>query len=156
MLHCSGAKPQDVLVFPHPPPPEESNERHYDWRWISRRRRRRSRPVRSTTGSPTENDDQSNDLRNDCTNDPTNIETLRLHAPYYDNPTYLDSVICLITASHYVVSFSIGLDERTMLPSHALFDTGSGMKIVRRNAPTDGLETLLTKDAVLPTLGDTN
>ena len=43
-----------------------------------------------------------------------------------------------------------------MLPFNAVFDTGSAMNIVERDALTDGWETLLTKDAVLPTLGDAN
>lgn len=43
-----------------------------------------------------------------------------------------------------------------MLPFNAVFDTGSGMNIDRRDALTDGWEKLLTKDAVLPTLVDAN
>ena len=40
----------------------------------------------------------------------------RQSAPYRDVPTYRDSTLCLLTAAHYVVSCSIGLDGRTMLP----------------------------------------
>ena len=49
-----------------------------------------------------------------------------------------------------------GLDGSTMRPFNAVFDTGSGMNIVRQDALTDGWQTWLTKDAVLPTLGDAN
>ena len=43
-----------------------------------------------------------------------------------------------------------------MLPFNALFDTGSEMNIVKRDALTDGWQTWLTKDTVLPTLGEDN
>ena len=43
-----------------------------------------------------------------------------------------------------------------MLPFNAVLDTGSDMNITRRDALTDGWETSLTKDALLPTLGDAN
>ena len=43
-----------------------------------------------------------------------------------------------------------------MLPSNAVFDTGSGMNIVKRDALFDGWETLLDKDATMPRLGDAN
>ena len=43
-----------------------------------------------------------------------------------------------------------------MRPFNAVFDTGSGMNIVRQDALTDGWQTWLTKDTVLPTLGDAN
>ena len=43
-----------------------------------------------------------------------------------------------------------------MRPFNAVFDTGCGMNIVRQDALTDGWQTWLTKDAVLPTLGDAN
>ena len=115
--------------------------------------RRGSRPIRSTTRSLRKPDDQTDELTNDSTNDPPNIETQRQFAPYHDQPTLKNSVVCLLTATHYVVSCSVGLDGRTMLPFNAVFDTGSGMNIVRQDALTDGWETFLTKDAMLPTLG---
>ena len=43
-----------------------------------------------------------------------------------------------------------------MRPFNALFDTGSERNIVRQDALTDGWQTWLTKDTVLPTLGDAN
>ena len=43
-----------------------------------------------------------------------------------------------------------------MLPFNALFGTGSGMKILRQDALTDGWQTCPTKDTVLPMLGDAN
>ena len=103
-----------------------------------------------------ENIDQTNDLTKDLTNDPTNIVTQRLPTPYYHETTYQNSVTCLPTATHYVVSCSIRPDGQTMPQCNAVFETGSGMNIVRRDALTAGWETLLTRDAVLPTLGDAN
>ena len=43
-----------------------------------------------------------------------------------------------------------------MRPFNAVFDTGSRINIVRQDALTDGWKTWLTKDTVLPTLGDGN
>ena len=43
-----------------------------------------------------------------------------------------------------------------MLPFNAVFYTGSGMNIVKRNAIFDGWETLLDKDATMPRLGEAN
>ena len=43
-----------------------------------------------------------------------------------------------------------------MRPFNAVFDIGSGMNIVRQDALNDGWQTWLTKDNVLPTLGDAN
>ena len=78
------------------------------------------------------------------------------YAPYHDSPTYHENVLCLLTATHYVVSCSIGNTQRTMLPFNAVFYTGSRMKIVKRDALFDGWETLLDKDATMPRLGDAN
>lgn len=64
--------------------------------------------------------------------------------------------MCLLTATQYVIPCSIGLDRRKMLWFNALFDTGSGMYIVGRDALTDGCRKFLTKEAVLPTLRDAN
>ena len=41
-------------------------------------------------------------------------------------------------------------------PFNAVFDTGFGINIVRQDALTDGWQTWLTKDTVLPTLGEAN
>ena len=41
-----------------------------------------------------------------------------------------------------------------MRPFNAVFDTGSGMNIVRQDTLTNGWQTWLTKDTVIPTLGD--
>ena len=46
--------------------------------------------------------------------------------------------------------------QQTMLPFNAVFDTGSGMNIVKRDALFDGWEKLLDKDATMPRLGDAN
>ena len=43
-----------------------------------------------------------------------------------------------------------------MLPFYAVFDTGSGMDIVKRDALFDGCEKLLDKNATMPRLGDAN
>ena len=43
-----------------------------------------------------------------------------------------------------------------MLPINAVFDTGSGMNIVKRDALFDGWEKLLDKDATMPRIGDAN
>ena len=67
-------------------------------------------------------------------------KTNESYAPYHDSPMYHENVLCLITATHYVVSCSIGNTQRTMLPFHAVFDTGSGMNIVKRDALFDGWE----------------
>ena len=136
---------------PYEPGRPTQSEGHYE-RQSPKRKRRRSRPVRSTTERPTKSDDQTKD----STNDYTNNGEQRRSAPYHDVPTYHDSTLCLLTAAHYVISCSIRLDGSTVRPFNAVFDTGSGMNIVRQDALTDGWQTWLTKDAVLPTLGDTN
>ena len=132
---------------PYEPGRPTRNEGHYEQRQSPKRKRRWSRPVRSTIETPTKNDNR--------TKDPTN-EKQRHSAPYHDVTTYRDPTLCLLTATHYVISCSIGLDGRTMRPFNALLDTGSGMNIVRQDALTDGWQTWLTKDTVLPTLGDAN
>ena len=137
---------------PYEPGRPTQNEGNYEQRQSPKRKRRQRRPVRSTTQSPTTNED----LSKDTTNEHTNNEKQRQSAPYHDVPTYRDSTLCLLTAAHYIVSCSIGLYGRTMLPFNAVFDTGSGMNIVRQDALTDGWQTWLTKDTVLPTLGDAN
>ena len=43
-----------------------------------------------------------------------------------------------------------------MVPFNAVFDTGSGMNIVKRDALFDGWEKLLDKDVTMPRLGDAN
>ena len=43
-----------------------------------------------------------------------------------------------------------------MLPFNAVFDTGIGMNIVKRDALLDGWEKLLDKDATMSRLGDAN
>ena len=136
---------------PYEPGRPTQSEGQYE-RQSPKRKRRRSRPVRSTTELSTKNDDRTKD----STNDHTNNEKQRQSAPHHDVPTYRDSTLCLLTAAHSVISCSIGLDGRTMRPFNAVFDTGSGMNIVRQDALTDGWQTLLTKDNVLPTLGDAN
>ena len=127
------------------------SEGHHE-RKSPKRKRRRSRPVRSTTEMPTKNDDRTEDP----TDDHTNNEKQRQTALYHDVLTYRDSTLCLLTAAHYVISCSIVLEGRIMRPFNAVFDAGSGMNIVRQDALTDGCQTWLTKDTVLPTLGDAN
>ena len=150
----TGAARADFQCATRPYEPGRPTQRkgHYEERQSPKQKRERSRRVRSTTEIPTKNDDRTKDPMNDHTNN----EKQRQSAPYHYVPTYRDSTLCLLTAAHYVVSCSIGLDGRTMLPFNAVLDTGSGMNIVRRDTVTDGWETLLTKEAVLPTLGDAN
>ena len=78
------------------------------------------------------------------------------YAPYHESPTYHETVMCLLTATHYVLSCSIGNTQQTMLPSNAVFDTGSGMNIVNRDALFNEWEKLLDRDATMPRLGDAN
>ena len=96
---------------PYEPGRLTPNEGQYERRQNLKFKRGRSQPVRGTAGIPTENDDQSNDLKNE----PTNHQKPRQVAPYQGAPTYRDPIFCLRTAAHYVISFSIRLDERTML-----------------------------------------
>ena len=149
----TGVTRADFQSATRPDEPDRStqSEGHYV-RQSPKRKRRRSRPVRSTSKSPTKNDDPTRDH----TNEHTNNEKQRHSAPYHDVPTYRDSTLCLLTAAHYVISCSIVLDGHTMRPFNAVFDTGSGMKIVRQDALTAGRQMWPTKDNVLPTLGDAN
>ena len=78
------------------------------------------------------------------------------YAPYHDSPTYHENVLCLLTATQYVESCSIGNTEQTMLHFNAVFDTGSGINIVKRDALFDGWEKLLDRDATMPRLRDAN
>ena len=137
-------------THPYEPHRPSQSEGQYEQRQSPKRKRRRSRPVRSTTETPTKNDDRTRDPMNDHTNN----EKQRLTAPYHDVPTYRDSTLGLLTAAHYVISCSIGLDGCTMRPFNALFETGSGMNILGQDALTDGWQTWLSKDSVLSTLGD--
>ena len=122
---------------PYEPGRPTRNEGRYEQRQSPKRKGRRSRLERSTTESPTKSDEQSKDP----TNEHTNNEKLRQSALYHDIPTYRDSTLCLLTAAHYVISCSTGLDGRKMLSFKALFDTGCGMNIVRQDALTDEWQT---------------
>ena len=77
-------------------------------------------------------------------------------APYHDSATYHENILCLLTATHYVVLCSIGNTQQTMLPFNSVFDTGSGMNIVKRDAFFDGWEKLLDKEAAMARLEDAN
>ena len=78
------------------------------------------------------------------------------YAPYHDSPTYHENVLYLPTATHYVVPCSTGNMQQTILPFYAVFDTGSEMKIVKREALFDGWEKLLDRYGTMPRLGDAN
>ena len=78
------------------------------------------------------------------------------YASYHESPTYHENLLCLLTATHYVVSCLIGNTRQTMLPFNEVFDTGSGLKIVKRDALFDGWENLHDKDVTMPRLGDAN
>ena len=72
-------------------------------------------------------------------------KTIEQYAPYHDSPTYHENVLCLLTATHYVLSCSIGNSQQTMLRFSAVLDTGSGMNIVKRDALFDGWVKLLAR-----------
>ena len=78
------------------------------------------------------------------------------YAPYHDSLAYHENVLWLLIATHYVVSCLLGNTKQTTLPLNAVFDTGSALTIVKRDALLDRWDKLLDKDATMPRLGDAN
>ena len=62
--------------------------------------------------------------------------------------------MCVLTATHYVVSCSVGPDPRNLRPFPSVFDTGSGPNLIRESALFDSWERYLVKNETVPRLGD--
>ena len=62
-------------------------------------------------------------------NEPMDLDVI--YGPYTRNPRRLDDLVCVLTATHYVVSCSIGPDPRKLRPFSAVFDTASGPNLIR-------------------------
>ena len=122
--------------------------------WALRKRRKTRDGKRGRRGPRKTKDERPTNTRKSGTN--KERTTKERYATYHDSPKYHENIFCLQTATHYGVSCSIGNTQQTMLPFSAVFDTGSGMNIVKRDALLDGLEKLLDKDATIPQLGDAN
>ena len=79
-----------------------------------------------------------------------------IYAPYTRYPRQLDDLVCVLTATHYVVSCSVGPDPRNLRPFSAVFDTSSGPNLTRKSALFDGWERYFVRNATVPRLGDAN
>ena len=62
----------------------------------------------------------------------------------------------VLTATHCVVSCSVGPDPRNLRLFSAVFDTGSKPNSIRKSAPFDGWELYLIRNETVPQLGDAN
>ena len=69
-------------------------------------------------------------------NEPTDTDVI--YSPYTRYPRRLDDFVCVLTATHYVVSCSVGPDPPNLQPFSAVFYTGSGPKLKRKSALFDG------------------
>ena len=79
-----------------------------------------------------------------------------IYGPYTRYPRRLADLVCFLTATHYVVSCSVGPDPRNLRLFSAVFDTGSGPNLVRKSALFDGWERYLVRPETVPRLGDAN
>ena len=87
-------------------------------------------------------------------NEPMDLDVI--YGPYTRNPRRLDELVCVLTATHDVVSCSVGPDPRNLRPFSAVFDTASGPNLIRKSALIDGWERYLVRYEVVPRLGYAN
>ena len=84
------------------------------------------------------------------------IEPDVVYGPYTRNPRRFDDLVCVLTATHYVVPCSAVPDMRNLRPFSAVLDTGSGPNCIRTGASFDGWERYLVRNETVPRLGDPN
>jgi len=73
-----------------------------------------------------------------------------------EEPLVLDGLVCLLTATHYIVTGSIGTHLHAMRSYSLAMDTCSGYNLIRRSCLPDGWEDYRMLDEQLPALGDAN
>ena len=79
-----------------------------------------------------------------------------IYGPYTRYPRRFDDLVCVMTATHDVVSCSVGPDPRNLQLFCAVFDTGSGTNLILKSALFDGWERYLVRNETVPRLGDAN
>ena len=79
-----------------------------------------------------------------------------IDGPHTRYPRRLDDLVCVLTATHYIVSCSVGPDPRNRRSFSAVFDAGPGLSLIRKSAPFDGWERYLVRNDPVPRLGDAN
>ena len=79
-----------------------------------------------------------------------------IYGPYTRYPRRPDDLVCVLTATHYLVSCSDGPDPRNKRPFSAVFDNGSGPKLIQKSALFDGWERYLVRIETVPRLCDAN
>ena len=62
--------------------------------------------------------------------------------------------MCVLTATHYVVSCSAGPDPHKLRPFSAVLDNGSGPNLIRKSALFDGWERYLVRNETVKRLID--
>ena len=77
-----------------------------------------------------------------------------IYGPYTRYPIQLDDLVCVLRATHYVVSCSVGPDPRNLRTFSAVLDTGSGPNLIRKSALFDGWEQYLVQNETVPRLGN--
>ena len=87
-------------------------------------------------------------------NEPINPDVI--YGPYTRYPRPFDDLLFVLTASHYVVSCSVGPDPRNLRPFSAVFDIGSGPNLIRKSAFFDGWERYVVRNETVPRLDDAN
>ena len=76
--------------------------------------------------------------RPEPTNEPMDPDVI--YGPYTRYPRRLDDLVRVPTATHYVVSCSLGPNPRHLRPFSAVFDTDYVPNLIRKNALFDGWE----------------
>ena len=95
----------------------------------------------------------TDELTKPCdTNEPRDPDVI--YGPYTRYPKLTDELVCVLTATHYVVSCSVGPNPRNLRPFPSVFDAGSGPNLIRESALFDGWERYLVKNETVPRLGD--
>ena len=120
--------------------------RHRDSNHGRRRIRRTSGPMTRTVGGFP--------AQPGTPNEPMDPDVI--YGPCTRYPRRVDDLVCVLTATHYVVSCSVGPDPRNLRPFSAVFDTASGPNLIRESAFFDGWERYLVRNEVVPRFGDEN
>ena len=79
-----------------------------------------------------------------------------IYGPYTRYARRLDDLVCVLTATHHVVSCSVGPEPRNLRPFSAVFDTGSGPNLIRESALFDDWKRYMVRNEAVPRLGDAN
>ena len=79
-----------------------------------------------------------------------------IYGPYMRCPRRLDDLVCVLTATQYVVSCSVRPDPHNLRPFSAVFDTGSGSNLMRRSALFARWELYLVRNETVTRLADAN